>query len=154
MSVWLLLAAYIYLCLSDVKSHVTACTVVKAISVSPHDSLGHHLLTWRPGSGPVWFGDWVDDRLVHTHAKHTHSHIDICTARKGQDIRTWEHTNSYTWTRTWTHTHSHALNAPSESLCAHPNGRWLLLQQESICRKIKGHEIFRHSHHLNISSLK
>lgn len=43
-SMWQLLAYYIYQSLGDVKRRVTACTVVKDISVSPHDSLGCHLL--------------------------------------------------------------------------------------------------------------
>lgn len=75
--------------LSDVKRHVTACTVVKAISVSPHDSLDCHLLAWRRGVRLAWFGDRVDDRLVCTHTKHAHTRT-----QKPKKAKTHGHTIS------------------------------------------------------------
>lgn len=62
---------------------------------------GAHLI-WRLG----------DDRLVCTHANTdtlTHTH----TAKKGQNIRTREHTNACICTETWTRTHRHTLNPHS-----------------------------------------
>lgn len=70
--------------LSDVKRHVTACTVVKGISVSPHDSLDRHLLACRRSVGLAWFGDWVDDRFVRTHAKRTHTQTHTPKPKKAR----------------------------------------------------------------------
>lgn len=74
------------LTLDDVKRHVTTCTVVMAISMSPHDSLEHHLFAWRWGvggeGGLLWLGDWADDSLVCTHVKHF---MSMQAAQKQQD---------------------------------------------------------------------
>lgn len=123
--------------LSDVKRHVTACTVVKGISVSPHDSLDCHLLAWRRGVGLAWFGDWVDDRFVRTHAKRTHTNTHT-QAQKGQDTWTCDLTNACTCTGTWTRSKA---RFKSDGLCdGHSFSR--------VCKKNKGHEMLYHSSYL------